>query len=82
MNKMQLKMVSYVHPLGHYITNMLKFKIIKEELIRIALDSFCALIDHCHYCVVLPYFHFPQLYAILRQVLRNDYHYYYQTELL
>jgi hypothetical protein len=82
MKKMPLKMVSYVRSLGHYIINILNFKIIKKELKRIALDTFCEVIDHCHY-VILPYFHFPQLYGILREVLRNDDHYYYyQTELL
>jgi hypothetical protein len=35
-----------------------------------------------YYYVVLPYFHFAKLYALLRQVLRNEYNYYYQTELL
>lgn len=63
--KMSLKMVSYVRSLGQYIINILNFKIIKKELKRIALDTFCEVIDNCHY-VILPYFHFPTLYGIIR----------------
>lgn len=38
--------------------------------------------DHCNY-VLLPYFHFPNLYSIIREILRSDDHYYYyQAELL
>jgi hypothetical protein len=40
------------------------------------------MVYNCNY-VILPYFHFQNLYFIIREVLRSDDHYYfYQTELL
>lgn len=38
--------------------------------------------ESCHY-VILPYFQFPNLYEIIRQILLSDDHYYYyQTQML
>lgn len=75
-------MISYAKSLTFYSINILNFKILKKELKKIAIETFCDMVDNCNY-VILPYFHFPSLYFIIREVLRSDDHYYYyQTELL
>lgn len=49
---------------------------------KLALETFSEMAECCHY-VILPYFHFPQLYEIIRQILLSDDHYYYfQTQML
>lgn len=40
------------------------------------------MIENCGY-VLLPYFHFKNLFGIVREILRaDDHYYYYQNELL
>jgi hypothetical protein len=58
-------MISYTKAVGHYIVSILNFKILKKELKKIALETFCDMVYNCNY-VILPYFHFPHLYLILR----------------
>jgi hypothetical protein len=75
-------MISFVKAIVFYIVNILNFKILKKELKKIALDTFCDIVYNCNY-VILPYFHFKHLYSIIHEVLRSDDHYYYyQVELL
>ena len=75
-------MISYAKTVGQYIVSILNFKILKKELKKIALETFCDMVYNCNY-VILPYFHFPHLYLIIREVLRSDDHYYYYlTDLL
>jgi hypothetical protein len=82
LKKIPLKMISYAKSIVFYIISILNFKILKKELKKIAIETFCDIIYNCNY-VILPYFHFKHLYFVLREVLRSDDHYYYyQVELL
>jgi hypothetical protein len=76
LKKIPLKMISYSKSIVFFIINILNFKILKKELKKVALETFCDMINYCNY-VILPYFHFKHLYFIIREVLRSDDHYYY-----
>jgi hypothetical protein len=76
MIKLPNKMMRYIPCLAQYLINILNFKIIKKELKNLAVETFCEMAESCHY-VILPYFHFPHLYEIIRHILLSDDHYYY-----
>jgi hypothetical protein len=81
MKKKPTKMVRYVPCLAQYAINILNYRIIKKELKRQTLITLCEMASSCCY-VLLPYFHFPTLYSIIRQVLLVDDHYYFYQDLM
>ena len=74
-------MVRYVPCLAQYSVNILNFRILKKELKRQTVITLCEMAESCRY-VVLPYFHFPDLYSIIRQMLMADDHYYFYQDLM
>ena len=74
-------MVRYVPCLASYAINIINYRIIKKELKRQSVITFCEMVESCRY-VILPYFHFPDLYNVIRQILLADDHFYFYEDLM